>query len=165
MKRWHLLAAPIIVLLLSSTVSAQLKSDEKPMNFSQLLTQGLSAPSGLVGLIGLNPNRFSMQQSYSLSYMSLGGQGFSQGVYLNTMSYQIANPLQFSVQWGIMNNPLGTFGAPAAFQDGFFLSGANLEYKPSDKFSVGIQVNSYPTRYYGPYRSLNPYYFSPEGDK
>jgi hypothetical protein len=118
----------------------QLKAQLKPQSFSQLLTQ----PQGLVGLIGLDPNRFSMQQSYSLSYMSLGGHDFSQGVYLNTMSYRFSEPLQVSLQWGVMNQPLSGLGVPSLYQNGIFLSGASVEYKPSRNLSIGVQYNRRP---------------------
>jgi hypothetical protein len=95
--------------------------------------------------------------------MSAGGHGFSQGVYLNTMSYRVADPLQLSLQWGIMNQPLASFGVAPMYQNGFFLSGANLEYKPSKNVSLGVQFSSYPAGYYSPYRGGYPYYgFSPE---
>jgi len=162
MKRTSLLAAALMVLMLPVWASAQLKGPDKPVPFAHLLTQGLSAPQGLFSLIGLNSNRFSMQQSFSLSYTTLGGQGYSQGVYLNTMSYRLADPLQFSLQWGIMNQPLSSLGVPSMYQNGFFLSGANLEYKPSKNLSLGMQFNSYPGGYYYPYRSGYPNYdFAP----
>ncbi len=163
MRKMRIFAALSLVLLLPALASAQLKSPDKPASFSQLLTQGLSAPRSLIGMIGLNPNRFSMQQSYSLSYLSAGGQGFSQGVYLNTMSYRFSDPLQVSLQWGIMNQPLSSLGVPSMYSSGFFLSGANLEYKPSKNMSVGIQFNSYPAGSYYPYRAgYYPYYdYSP----
>ncbi len=99
----------LMLVLLPVLAFGQLKEQLQPQSFSQLLTR----PQGLVGLIGLNPKRFSMQQSYSLSYTSLGGQNFSQGVYLNTMSYQVADPLQVSLQWGVMNQPLRGLGVPS----------------------------------------------------
>lgn len=156
MKKMKTMAAALMVFPVMAF--AQLKEPENPVPFSQLLTQGLSAPRGLVGLIGLNPNRFSMQHSYSLAYMSAGGHGYSQGMYLNTMSYRLADPLQLSLQWGIMNQPLSALGASPMYASGFFLSGANLEYKPSKNVSLGIQFNSYPAgHYYSPYRAGYPY--------
>ena len=152
MRKMKVIAALLMVALLPALASAQLKDSEKTIPFSQLLTHGLSAPRGLIGMIGLNPDRFSMQHSYSLSYLSMGGHGYSQGVYLNTMSYRFADPLQVSLQWGIMNQPLSSMGVPAMYQSGFFLSGANLEYKPSKNVSLGVQFNSYPGGYYYPYR-------------
>lgn len=161
MNRKIFYAALALALVLPASSFAQLKDQGKPISFSQLLTQGLSAPKGLAGLLGLNPNRFSMSHSYSLSYLSSGGNGYSQGVYLNTMSYRFSDPLSLSLQWGMMNQPLGSLGASPLYQSGFFFSGANLEYKPSDKFSVGLQISSQPrSNYYSPYyyRLGNPYY-------
>jgi hypothetical protein len=129
-----------VFMLLPVLAFGQLKEQLKPQPFSQFLTQ----PQGLVGLIGLNPNRFSMQHSYSLSYMSLGGHGFSQGLYLNTMAYRFSDPLQVSLQWGVLNQPLSGFGVPGLYQNGFFFSGANLEYKPSRNLSIGLQYNRTP---------------------
>ena len=58
-----------------------------------------------------------------------------------------------------MNQPLSSLGVPSMYQNGFFLSGANLEYKPSKNMSVGIQFNSYPAGSYYPYRTgYHPYY-------
>src|SRR5574342_898980 len=125
----------IFMLLLPVLAFGQLKEQLKPRSFSQLLTQ----PQGLLGLIGINPDRFSMQQSYSLGYMSLGGRGYSQGVYLNTMSYRLFDPLQVSVQWGVMNQPLSGVGVPSLYQNGFFVSGASVDYKPSRNLSIGVQ--------------------------
>jgi hypothetical protein len=147
-----LLAAMILLPVL---VFGQTKEQLKPQPFSKLLTQ----PQGLVGLIGLNPDRFSMQQSYALSYMSLGGHGFSQGVYLNTMTYQLANPLLISFQWGFLNQPLGSFGVPSLYNNGLFVSGASVEYKPSRNLSIGVQFNRNPSGYWSPQYGY-PYYNS-----
>ncbi|MDZ7292966.1 MAG: hypothetical protein ONB44_20845 [candidate division KSB1 bacterium] len=138
----------VILMLLPMVAFGQLKEQLKPQSFSQILTQ----PRGLVGVLGLDPNRFRMQHSYSLSYISLGGHGFSQGVYLNTMSYRFSDPLQVSLQWGIMNQPLGSFGVPSLYQSGVFLSGASMEYKPSRNLSIGLQFNNVPASFwYYPY--------------
>jgi hypothetical protein len=151
MSMRHRILAVIAVMfvLLPVVAFGQLKDQLQPAPFSQVLT----APQGLIGLIGLDPRRFDMQHSYSLSYISLGGHGFSQGVYLNTMSYRFSDPLQVSLQWGIMNQPFGG-GVPSLYQNGFFLSGASLEYKPSRNLSIGVQYNNIPTSqmYYSPHR-------------
>jgi hypothetical protein len=144
-----------VFILLPVVAFGQLKEQLKPQPFSKLLTQS----QGLVGLIGLNPNRFSMQQSYALSYMSLGGHGFSQGVYLNTMSYQLADPLLVSFQWGFLNQPLGSFGVPSLYNNGLFVSGASVEYKPSRNLSIGVQFNRDPRGYWSPQYGY-PYYNS-----
>jgi hypothetical protein len=109
-----------------------------------LLTADPQTPKGLVGWLGLNPSRFTMSQSYSLSYLSYGGKGFSQGVYLNTMQYQLADPLSVRVQWGMAHQPFAGAGLPGIYGNGLFLSSANLEYKPSEKFRIGLSIDSYP---------------------
>lgn len=151
MRNKNFVLLMLMLMLLPVLAFGQLKEQLQPQSFSQLLTR----PQGLVGLIGLNPKRFSMQQSYSLSYTSLGGQNFSQGVYLNTMSYQVADPLQVSLQWGVMNQPLSGLGVPSLYQNGFFVSGASVEYKPSRNLSVGVEFNRSPNGYW--YRGY-PYY-------
>jgi hypothetical protein len=153
MRSKNFVVLALMIVLLPVLAFGQLKEQLKPQSFSQLLTQ----PQGLIGLIGLNPNRFSMQQSYSLSYTSLGGRDFSQGVYLNTMSYRVADPLQVSLQWGVMHQPLGGLGVQSLYQNGFFVSGASVEYKPSRNLSVGVQFNRNPAGYW--YRGY-PYYNS-----
>jgi len=144
-----------VLMLLPVLAFGQLKEQLKPQPFSQFLTQ----PQGLLGLIGINPNRFSMQHSFSLSYLSLGGHGFSQGVYLNTMSYRLADPLLVSLQWGVLNQPLGSFGVPSLYQNGFFVSGASVEYKPSRNLSIGMQFNRNPGGFWSPQYGY-PYYNS-----
>jgi len=161
MKKVYWLAAVVTLVAVPSLVFGQLKEQAEPVSFSRLLTSGLTNPQGLAGIIGLDPNRFTMQQSYSLSYMSIGGNGFSQGVYLNTIGYRLMDSMQLSVQWGIRNQPLSSLGVSGISESGFFLSGANFEYKPARNVSIGIQYSTYPSRYYGPYRAVNPYYSSP----
>lgn len=148
-----ILAAAFILLLLPVSGFSQLKQQAEPVSFSKLLTNTVTNPGGLVGLVGLNPNRFSMQQSFSLSMLSAGGHSFSQGVYLNTMGYQISDATSVAMQWGIMNQPLSSLGVPSLYQSGFFFSGARFDYKPSESLQFGIEVSRTP---YSPYYA-NPY--------
>ncbi|MDZ7267003.1 MAG: hypothetical protein ONB48_05475 [candidate division KSB1 bacterium] len=142
----------LLVLITPTLATAQLQEQTRPVSFPSLLTAPFNQPQGLIGLLGLNPNRFSMQQSYSLSYLSLGGQGFSQGLYLNTMGYRVADNLQVALQWGVRNQPLGAFGVRGLNQNGFFLSGARLEYRPGRNTALSVQFSSYPSSSYLPYR-------------
>lgn len=133
-----------MMLMVPLLAFGQLKETAAPQHFSKILTTDPQAPKGLVGWLGLNPARFSMSQSYSLSYLSFGGRGFSQGVYLNTMQYQLADPLSVQVQWGVAHQPFASAGLPGIYGNGLFLSGANIEYKPSKKLRIGLSVDSYP---------------------
>jgi len=139
--KYSLLAALMLVPVLAF---GQLKEQESQPHFSQVLRSNPLSARGLAGWLGLNPARFSMQQSYSLSYLSFGGKGFSQGVYLNTMQYQFADPLTVQLQWGVAHQPFVGAGLPGIYGNGVFLSGASVDYKPSEKISIGLRLESYP---------------------
>lgn len=145
-----------LLLIIPSLILGQLKIQDKPVQIKRELTQ----PPGdqFLGLSIFDPSKFSMSHSVSMSYFSMGDDGFSRSVYLNTLKYQIASPLMLSVQWGVQNFPTNSFAKDhPAFQNGFFLSGAELKYQPSDKFEMRIQYNRMPGmynryRYYDPFR-------------
>lgn len=144
MWRKTVLVLVAAVILLPVAAFGQMKEPQTPPHFSKILTSDSQQPKGLVGWLGLNPARFSMHQSYSLSYLSYGGKGFSQGVYLNTMQYQLADPLRVQVQWGVAHQPFAGVGVPGIYGSGVFLSGANVEYQPSSKLRIGLSLDTYP---------------------
>ncbi len=96
MNKKNLTGLIVCLLILPTLAFGQLKQDGK-INMAQALTK----PKTLVGLIGLDPNKFSMSHSYSLSFTSFGGQSYNQGLYLNTMMYQLSNPIKMYFQFGI----------------------------------------------------------------
>ncbi len=146
----------LIIALVPCLVLGQLKRQDKPVQIKQEIVRPYQNP--YFGLSIFDPSKFSMSHSFSMSFFSVGGKGVSQGLYLNTMSYQIANPLLLRVQWGIQNYPYNSLAKNhPAFQNGFFLSGAELQYKPSDKFEMRLQVNSMPNYMYNGYWYQNPY--------
>jgi hypothetical protein len=92
-----------------------------------------------------------MSHSFSLSYFSFGGQSISQSMYLNTLNYQISDPLSLSVQWGIRAFPHNTLGNNSTLLNGgLFFSGAELNYRPTDNLFIKFEVNRMP--YYNSYR-------------
>ncbi|UCE05787.1 MAG: hypothetical protein JSW07_19685 [bacterium] len=146
----------LIVSFIPVLVFGQLKSQDKPVQIKQEITRPFR--DQFIGLSIFNPLKFSMSHSISMSYFSLGGKGISQSLYLNTMTYQIASPLLLRVQWGIQNFPYNSLAKNhPAFKSGFFLSGAELQYKPNDKFEMKLQFNSMPGYMYNPYLYENPY--------
>jgi hypothetical protein len=133
--------------------------------FSSLFGQGLSKdshifkPSELVqkpiGLLNsfLDPNRFSMDQSYTLSFMSSGRQSTNLGMYLNTMTYQISDPLLMQLRVGYLHQPLGRMNSvPSSFNNTFFVQGAQLLYHPSKSLRISLEYQSIPSM-------MSPYYW------
>lgn len=141
----------LLLVFLPSLASGQLKS-QNGVDLQTVLRYGLN-PIGLVSGSLLDPNRFHISQSYSISFMNFGSQSISQAMYLNTMTYQISTPLSFSLQWGLMmNKNLGTGGlgiqSNSPFNNGLFISGAQLRYAPSANTEFKLELRQYPNQYF-----------------
>ena len=90
----------IILIFLPLALFAQFKIQDKPVSIREELLKPVNSQ---FGLSILDPSRLSISHSFSMSYMSIGGKGVAQNVYLNTLRYQIAAPLMLTVQWGIQH--------------------------------------------------------------
>jgi len=144
------IAAGLLLLIVPTFAFAQLKEDTK-VDMATALTRP-NKIQGLVGLIGLDPNKFSMSHSYSLSFVTGGGHSFNQGLYLNTMSYRLFNPLTMYLQLGFAHQPFGQLGEKnLSGGNQFFVSGAGLEYQPSENFKLQLEFRQQPYSFYNPY--------------
>ncbi|MFQ5824160.1 MAG: hypothetical protein ACE5JB_08915 [bacterium] len=144
-----LIISILCLLLFPVFVFGQIKKEEK-LDMAQALTKPTKLQT-IVSLIGLDPNRFTMSHSYSLSFTSFGGRSFSQGLYLNTMKYQLSNPITMYLQIGFLNQPFGGYGQKSPFNNKLFLSGAGFEFKPSDSFKLQFEYSQTPSTIYSPY--------------
>lgn len=139
----------IMLLVMPLVAHAQLKSQNpQEVDYSNLLGRDGMPRGGFLSSIGLDPSRFRMSHTYSFSVMNFGGHSFSQGVYLNSMSYQVSDPVRVNVEWGIQHQPFGGNAFGSQQPSNFFLSGASVEYKPSQNFKIDVQYSSYPTMYH-----------------
>ncbi len=96
----------------------------------------------------LSPNRFSMSQSYSVGFSSSSYGSSSAGLYLNTLNYQLSEPLTLSADVGFFS-PLYS-SSPGSFnsrglQDptkgsSFVFPRIGLEYKPTKNLSFSLQL-------------------------
>ena len=120
----------------SSSVFIPGKSFEKPTGFLNSL---------------LDPSRFSMTHSYSLSFGRIGNYSMNTGLYMNTMTYKIAESLTSQVRIGFMHQPFG--GDNNLYRTGskVFVQRAMMQYKPSDKFSVTVDYQAFPVPMMNPY--------------
>lgn len=102
----------------------------------------------------LAPERFSMIQSYSVSYVYGSGFGsYSKGVYLNTVVYQFDFPLALSFDFGFYTPFHQNFNErdPWWFDEdakysavNFLLPRVGLEYNPTPNVSLSLQVFNMP---------------------
>ena len=141
----------LAVLLVNGIAFAQFKTK---MNDEPSVSQSLvrSDDSGL--LFGwFDPGKLKMSQSFSLSYQTFGNQGLSLGVYTNSLSYQISNPLSVQMDVSVVHSPYSSLGNDFTKSlSGIYLSRAELNYKPSDNMLFQIQYRQLPASlYYGGY--------------
>jgi hypothetical protein len=77
------------------------------------------------------------------------------------MRYQLSNPLAMYLQFGFLHQPFGDLGEKNLNQGSeVFVSGAGLEYQPSENFRLQFEFSQRPSSYYpySPYNSYNRFY-------
>lgn len=97
-------------------------------------------------------SRFHMTQSYTLGFFSGSGGSATRGLYRNTVTYQLADPLRLTVSMGILHDPTallssrGTSRATSLYPSGW------LDWRPSENFRMLVGFESVPASwYYGNY--------------
>lgn len=138
----------LLFVFLPLIVGAQFKSQKSAIfKPSDLIYR----PAGLLNGL-LDPSKFHMSQSYSLSFFSYGKAMLNQGLYLNTMSYRFSDPLWMQVQIGYLHQPFGQSASMMSSNGKLFLHRASVVYTPSEKFTVVFDYQSMPVMF-SPYRS------------
>lgn len=146
-----LLALPALVFSNQPPKTVLTEPDE--FDRSELMSPDYRSSSSVSGFSFLNPNRFSMRQSYSMGFSSGSFGSQSAGLYLNTLSYRLADPLTLSADIGFHTPFYSSFGGPSAgFQNpgqgsSLVLPHVGLEYKPSDNTSFSIHLFNGPDAY------------------
>jgi hypothetical protein len=103
--------------------------------------------SVLGGFSLLNPDKFSMAHSYTMSYSSSGGQGRTVGLYMNTMNYRFSEPLSVTLHVGYLHQPFGRSDSNSMFSNNAILSGFELTYRPKKNVFLKIEYGAVPVRY------------------
>jgi hypothetical protein len=118
----------VLVILLPAVGFTQLKKDVDKPNISKSL-QNLVAKDAVVGF--LDPSRFQMSHSLSMSYLSFGGGGAMINTYVNTLNYRISDNLFLTTDLGIMNSPYNSLPGNSNLNDYEFFGAAELKFLPS----------------------------------
>lgn len=98
----------------------------------------------------LDPSRLKMRQSYTLSYFSGKKGSESSGLYLNTIQYQISEPLKLTMNLGYLHRPSFWQRSGNSFNTQGILSDFQLEYKKSNFYFL-LKIGNLP-------KSYDPYY-------
>jgi len=129
---------------------------DKPFSRETLMKD----PADLVNTGLLDPSRFSMSHSYSMSYMTNGGQSDMLGLYLNHIRYQFAVPLTLQIDWGYAIRPLDIRHPDPNVKSGnLTLPRIALQYQPTKNTFISFEyLNLNGLRSRDP---LQPFYFLP----
>ena len=139
----------LTVLMIPFLSGQELSKDNHVFKPSELVQK----PTGLLNSF-LNADRFSMNHSYSLSFMSSGGHSTNLGIYLNTMTYQISDPLMMQLRVGYLHQPFGGMNSiRPSVNNTFFVQGAQILYHPSKNLRVSLEYESIPSM-------MSPYYWN-----
>ena len=154
------LAVLMILLFTIPTLGfGQLKKDISQPNISESLIFS-QAKNAMVGF--LDPSRFNMSHSLSMSYAAFGGGGAMVNSYMNTLNYRFTDDLFLTTRLGIMSTPYNSLPGNNDQNDLQFFGGAELKWLPSENSAIFIRFEKYPgyyyPGYYGHYR--NPFGFN-----
>ena len=95
----------------------------------------------------LDPQRLRISHSYSFSYFSNSNTSGSYGTYTTTLRYQLSNPLSLTLSLNYLHQPLSVFGRNDLKVKNSILPNFQLHYKPSNSFSLWINVLTFPSPY------------------
>ncbi|HWF44600.1 MAG TPA: hypothetical protein VG537_08155 [Candidatus Kapabacteria bacterium] len=140
------------------TASAQFRNDpqasQPDINTADAMKGGDSFWSRL-----FDPSRFSMHQTYSMSFMSSGFGSTGLSMFTNTFSYKASDNLFVSADVSAVYSPFSTFGSAYTNSlNGIYLTNARLDWKLGDNTFMRIEYVG------GPQNSMygyNPYAYNP----
>jgi hypothetical protein len=97
-----------------------------------------------------DPSRFHMTNSFSLMYSSANGQSQSLGVYLNSIEYQVSDPLKIRLDLGYVQNTSSLFNSNSRNQsNGRILPGVSISWKPAKNLFFHFNYREMPVYYNG----------------
>ena len=146
----------IIFSILCGGLWGQLKSQVPKQNAGAMITgNNLSTTVPL-----LDPTRFDMHHSFSMSTMSLGGQAMNVAAYTNIMTYELNHNLHLGTRFSLVQ-PTGMMGpGNYGLNNTQFLYDANLQYRPSENTLIEFNMSNRP--YYNRYNhhrlEYHPFY-------
>lgn len=96
-----------------------------------------------------DPSRLTIHNSYSLSYTTSAGRGYSLGALTSSLAYQISNPLSVLFDVSLIHSPFNNLGGRFTNDiSGIYLTRAELNYRPSKNTLLQIQYQQLPAMYW-----------------
>jgi len=140
-----------IFLIITTSLFSQFR--DRPVDDFDI-KEGILDKSSSGLLLGLfDPSKFQMSHSFGMSYSTFANNSVTLGTYTNSMFYQFSDKLDVRVDATLTTTPYNSFGQDFADQiNGFRISNAEINYRPTEDMFIRVQYNSYPNYY------MNPYY-------
>lgn len=147
----------ILVILVSMFAAAPLlaqRTDDLPLSGNPPAKSSFSL---------FDPSRLHMSQSYSISYLSSRYGSQSLGMYLNSLEYQISDPLKIRLDLAYLHNPGALFGNNnSSLGDGKILPGISVSWKPTKNLFFQFNYREVPVFRYD--NGYYPYYLYDDFD-
>ncbi len=154
----------ILTILITASVSISAQYKNRPETRPTVSESIIRSDEGGLLFGWFDPSRLSFRHSYSLSYTTSGGKGFSLGALTSTMAYQISDPLSLEFDVSLMHSPFNNLGGRFANDiSGIYLTRAELNYKPSKNTLLQFQYRQLPVMYW--YSNYDRFGFIPSFDK
>jgi len=134
----------ILFLFFISLVFGQFKADMQRVDFPEELQKMTALESRSL----LDPARFQMNHSFSVSMMSMGGISAGMGTYTNYMSFLLRDNLRLTTSFSLVKpTMMQNLNSPNTL-DGQIYYGAQLEYQPSENTLFQLGFQTYPAYSY-----------------
>jgi len=143
-----ILGKTVFILLLFTTFAVtQFKSQPEARSSAG---EALIRPDDGSLLFGwFDPSRLTIHNSYSLSYTTSGGKGYSLGALTSNIGYQLSNSLSAQFDVSLLHSPFNNLGGNFANDiSGIYLTRAELNYRPSKNLFFQIQYQQLPAMYW-----------------
>jgi hypothetical protein len=137
----------LVIIVVSSLAISQFKS--QPEARSSVAGSLIRQDDGGLLFGWFDPSRISIHNSYTLSYTTSGGKGYSLGTLTSNLAYQISNPLSVQFDVSLMHSPYNNLGGNFTKDiSGIYLTRAQLDYRPSKNTLLQIQYRQLPAMYW-----------------
>jgi hypothetical protein len=142
-----LIKTTMVLLIFSAIAVGQFRSQQETgSSAGQSLLR--SDDGGL--LFGwFDPSRLTIHNSYSMSYTTSGGKGYSLGALTSNIGYQFSNSLSAQFDVSLLHSPFNNLGGNFTNNiSGLYLTRAELNYQPSKNLLFQIQYQQLPAMYW-----------------
>jgi hypothetical protein len=152
MKRTHLMICIVVVLFFPAWAWGGIGIEKTGLSEGLHPDEGkhvLGLTPNRFGSLGLlDPERFQMSQSYSMSFVSNGKQSNSAGMYLNTMTYQFSMPISMRLQVGYMHDPFVLLGGGGDAMGGgqLFIPNFDVVIRPMKYMTIQFHYGMAPAQ-------------------